>query len=379
MSVRIAGIGIGRFGRRTESGVELATEAGLRAMEDVGRKPIDLLVVGNMLGEVLEERASPVPRLASRLGLETAAGLRVEAASATGAAAFHAGAAAVASGRSDRALVVAYEKLTGAPTPVVARALSRALAPEEVAVGATMPALSAIIAQLYVSHYHVPLAAFDRVSVHMRAQAARNAAAQFTKPVTEEEVARSRVIASPLRLLHCAAISDGAVALALERGDDGAVVRGMGQGLDAFRVVDRPALTRFIATRTAATRAYEMAHVTPKELEVAEIHDAFAPFALIDLEDLGLADEGTAAQWFEGGKGTPSGPISINPSGGVLGRGHPVGASGLVEIAEVASQIRREAGSHQLDRPVRLGLAQSIGGLASHNFVTILGQGSAPS
>ena len=378
MTVQVTGIGIGRFGRRAESGVELATEAGLRAMEDVGRKPIDLLVVGNMLGEVLEERASPVPRLASRLGLDSAAGMRVEAASATGAAAFHAAVTAIASARSDRALVVAYEKMTGAPTPVVARALARALAPEEVAVGATMPALAAIVAQRYCARYRVPLTVFDRVSAHMRARAALNPAAQFRKPVSAEEVGASRTVSSPLRLLHCAAISDGAAALVVERGEDGAIVRGLGQGLDAFRVVDRPSLSGFAATRSAAARSYEMAHATPKQLDLAEVHDAFAPFALIDLEDLGIADPGGGAAWFDGDRGAPDKALPINPSGGVLGRGHPVGASGLVEIAEIAAQIRGRAGPHQVGSKVRLGLAQSIGGLASHNFVTILGRGGEP-
>ena len=184
------------------------------------------------------------------------------------------------------------------------------------------------------------------------------------------------MVASPLRLLHCASIADGAAAVVLERGEGTVNVLGYGQGLDNFRVTDRIDLTTFSATRTAAKRAYEMARLTRKEVEVVELHDAFAPFALIDLEDIGLAGPGEAARWFEEDWVRSDGRVPVNPSGGVLGRGHPVGASSLCEIAEVALQLFGDAGPHQVARTPKVGLAQSIGGLASHCFVTILGRGA---
>jgi acetyl-CoA acetyltransferase len=181
----------------------------------------------------------------------------------------------------------------------------------------------------------------------------------------------------PLRLLHCGAISDGAVAVVIEKGAGPASVLGFGQGLDTMRIIDRVDSTSFAATRIAAKRAYEMACITRKEIEFVELHDAFAPFALIDLEDLGFCGPGEAGSWFTEGWVAPDGRLPVNPSGGILGRGHPVGASGLAEIAEVACQLRGEAGDRALPRLPRVGLAQSIGGLASHNFVTILGREAA--
>ncbi|MGI0139923.1 MAG: thiolase family protein [Thermoplasmata archaeon] len=372
MSVQVTGIGIARFGKRAESSIDLGTEAGTRAMEEVGRRPIDLLVVGNMLAEALEGTSSLVPRLAAPLGLESASGVRVESASATGAAAFHVAAWAIESGRSERALVVATEKMSGVPTAEVARALARSLAPSEIAAGATMPALAALVAQRYRAVHGLDDAAIDAVSVHARAQSARNPHAQFREPVRPEEVRASRTIADPLHLLHCASIADGAAALVLERGRGPATVTGLGQGLDAFRCVDRATLSSFTATKVAAERAYAMARIGPKDLGVVELHDAFAPFAMIDLEDLGVAAPGEGSRWYTDGGARPDGRLPINPSGGLLGRGHPVGVSGLCAIAEIASQLRGSAGDHQIARPVRVGLAQSIGGLASHNFVTIL-------
>jgi acetyl-CoA acetyltransferase len=105
---------------------------------------------------------------------------------------------------------------------------------------------------------------------------------------------------------------------------------------------------------------------------VAELHDAFAPFLLIDLEDMGFAPPGTAPRWFADRRAPPEGP-ALNPSGGILGRGHPVGASGLAEIASLVEQLRGEAGKMAVDPRPRAGVAHSIGGMASHNFVTILG------
>ncbi len=378
MTAHVTATGFARFGKRPEGLPELLVEAGEAALAGVGRRTIDLLVIGNMSGTVLGGVENLTARVADRLGLDGASGYRVEAASASGAAAFQAAAASIESGRSERALVLAGEKMTGLPTADVARVLALSLAPSEVAAGATMPALASLVAQRYQERYGVPTAAFDAVTVAARRNGARNPNAQFTSPVSVEEVAGSRPVALPLRLLHCAAISDGSVAVVLERGDGPARVLGLGQGFDAMMVVDRPDLTSFRASRVAARRAYESARLTRKEIGVVELHDAFAPFALIDLEDLGICGPGEAPGWFERTQGGRSGPVTLNPSGGILARGHPVGASGLAAIAEVARQLRGEAGATQADPVPKVGLAHSIGGLASHNFVEILGRGDRP-
>lgn len=377
MKVHVASTGLARFGKRSEGLVELLAEAGAEALEGIGRKPIDCLIVGNMAAGSLGGEENLTARIADRLGLDAASGFRVEAASASGAASFHAGVAAVAGGSSERALVLAGEKMTSLPTDQVAAVLARSLAPSEMQIGATMPALAAVVAQVYLHRYGLEAEAMDAVTVAARTAAAQNPNAQFRVPVTAAEVAASRPIALPLRLLHCSAISDGAAAVVLERGPGAATVLGLGQGRDALQVVDRSDITTFRATRIAAQRAYEMAHLNRKQIAFAELHDAFAPFALIDLEDIGVCGPGEAAQWFSSGATAPNGRFPVNVSGGLLGRGHPVGASGLVQIVEVARQLRSEAGPMQLGGAHGIGLAQSIGGLAAHNFVSILGQEAA--
>jgi acetyl-CoA acetyltransferase len=375
-SAHVTASAVGRVGKRPEGLLDLLTEVGLRALEGVGRRPIDLLVVGTMVGGSLAGVESVTAATAERLGLDPARGYRIEAASATGAAAFHVASSEVMSGRSKRALVVAGEKMTGLPTEEVTRVLARSLHPTEQAVGATMPALAAIVAQRYMTRHEVDPAAFDAVTVLARQAARGNPNAQFPTPVSREEVSQSRWIAPPLKLLHCSAISDGAAAVVVEEGSGEATVLGLGQGFDAFALMDRNELTSFRATRLAAQRAYEMAGITRKEVQFAELHDAFAPFALVDLEDIGMCGAGEAGKWFLEGATSPEGRFPVNPSGGLLGRGHPVGATGLIGIAEVARQLTGEAGPLALPKLPNVGVAQSIGGLASHNFVTILGRGT---
>jgi acetyl-CoA C-acetyltransferase len=375
--VQVAAAAVGRFGRRPEPLVELLAEAGNLALERIGRRPVDLLIVGNMAASVLGETENLTARVADRLGLDGAAGLRVEAASASGAAAFHAGVWAVAAGGYRRALVLAGEKMTDRPTAEVARVLGRSLAPTEIRVGATMPGLAAIVTQRYLDKFALDDHAFDAVSVAARTASSRNPNAQFQTPVSSEEVAASRPVALPLRLLHCSAVSDGAAAVVLEPGEGAATVLGIGQGFDTLAVTERDDLTSFRATRVAAQRAYETAGLTRKEVDFAELHDAFAPFALIDLEDVGICGPGEAPSWFAQGWTGAEGRCPVNPSGGLLGRGHPVGASGLAQIAEVSRQLTGEAGAMAVSKSPRVGLAQSIGGLAAHNFVTILGRGGA--
>ena len=315
-----------------------------------------------------------LPHLAGRLSLDSAQGLRVDSASGTGGMAFHAAVLALESGRYERALVVAAEKMTDRPTAVITKELSASLHTSEVASGATMPALAALVIQRYLERHGFTPAILDTATAHARAMAARNPNAHFQTAVSPEEVTKSRPVALPLRLLHCSAISDGATAVVVERGQGPATVLGLGQGMDALRLTDRTELTPFAATRIAAKRAYESAHLTRKEIEVAEVHDAFSPFGMIHIEDLGLCGPGEGPGWFEKGHAELNGRLPVNPSGGVVGRGHPVAASGLAEIAEVAMQLRGEAGHHAIGHRPRIGLAQAMSGIGTHNFVTILGR-----
>ena len=205
MTVHISSVGMGRFGKRPEGLIDLAAEAAGLALEGVGRKPIDLLVAGSMFAQGPQGREALLPRLVGRLGLESAAGFRVDSSSGTGGMAFHNAVLALETGRFERALVVAAEKMTDRSTAEITKDLAASLHMSEVAAGATTPGLAAIVTQRYLQRYGLTPVVCDLATVHARSMAVANPNAHFQKAVTAEDVASSRPVALPLRLLHCSA------------------------------------------------------------------------------------------------------------------------------------------------------------------------------
>jgi acetyl-CoA C-acetyltransferase len=233
-----------------------------------------------------------------------------------------------------------------------------------------MPALAGIITRVAMHRRGMTLKEMSQVAVKNHAHGARNPYAHFQEPVTLEAVMESRLVADPLRLFHCCPISDGAAALVLT-GDPGAVrIAGIGQGTDSIAVRYRAELTSFRATYDAAQTAYAMAGFGPERVDVAELHDAFAPFELISLEDTGLIPPGKAGRATLDGETAIGGRLPVNPSGGLKARGHPLAATGIAQLVELYWQLTGQAAGRQVEARVALG--QSIGGLAANNWVTLL-------
>jgi hypothetical protein len=182
-------------------------------------------------------------------------------------------------------------------------------------------------------------------------------------------------VATPLRLYDCAPITDGAAALILTSNTTDVRIAGIGQGTGPVSLQDREVFTSFPATRIAAARAYEMAKLTPRDIDFAEVHDAFTPFEIVSSEDLGFFPPGKGGESSLDGKTALDGQIPINPSGGLKARGHPVGASGLAQIVEATRRLR---GQEPLKRAAKRALTQSTGGMGTNNFVTILERADAP-
>jgi acetyl-CoA acetyltransferase len=209
-----------------------------------------------------------------------------------------------------------------------------------------------------------------QVAVKNHAHAARNPYAHFREPVTVEQVQNSRIVADPLRLLHCCPISDGAAAVVLTAKRGPVRIAGIGQGTDTLAVRHRDELTHFKATRIAARGAFAMAGFGPARVDFAEVHDAFASFELIALEDLGLVPPGKAGRATLDGETALDGRLPINPSGGLKARGHPLAATGIAQIVECVWQLTGRAQGRLVSG--RIALAHSIGGLATNNWVTLL-------
>lgn len=357
------------IGRRSEPLQTLMAEAALMALAAAGIDRPDALVVAAMNPEEFVGDGNFASNVATHMGFADVPALRIETATSSGAAALYAGFAEVAAGLRRSVLVVGGEKMTHLPTPRLSEIIARSIDPYERSYGATMPALAGMITRSLMARQGVTLREISQVAVKNHANAARNPYAHYREPVTLEAVMESRVVAEPLRLMHCCPISDGgaAVVLTAERGP----VRfaGVGQGTDTLAVRHRSDLTTFRATQMAAREAFAMAGFGPERVDFAEVHDAFAPFELIALEDIGLIPPGKAGRATLDGETALDGRLPINPSGGLKARGHPLAATGIAQVVECVWQLTGLAEGRQVAG--RVALSHSIGGLATNNWVTL--------
>ena len=369
LNVWVAGAGMTRIGKRSEALPDLMAEAAHVALSAAALEEPDAIVVATMNPEEFLGDGNFASHVATHMGFANVPTLRVETATSSGAAAFYMAFAQVAAGLHRRVLVVGGEKMTHLSTPRVSELIGRSIDPYERSYGATMPALAGLITRALTAH-GIGLREFSQVAVKNHANAARNPYAHFPQPVTLNAVMESRMVADPLRLLHCCPISDGAAAVVLTAEPTPVRVAGIGQGTDTLAVRHRHALTSFRATQEAAKAAYAMAGFGPERVDFAELHDAFTPFELIALEDTGLVPPGKAGRATLDGDTALDGRIPINPSGGLKARGHPLAATGVAQIVECVWQLTGGAPGRQLSG--RVALAHSIGGLATNNWVSLL-------
>jgi len=317
--------------------------------------------------------------MATWLGIPGVAAAKIEAACASGSAAFHQAYLAVASGVYDCVLVGGVEKMTDAVVHDVTAALVMADDAEYTAfTGASFVGLNAIVYRYYMEKYGVKQEDIALFSVHDHKYAVDNPHAQFRFTVTLEKVLSSPLVADPIRLLECSPIGDGADALVLctakfikENGLNVAVeVAASTAATDTISLADREDLTTLTATVKAAKKAYRIAKIEPKDIDVMEIHDAFTILGVIHLEDLGFAKKGEGWKLVKEGEIEKDAKIPTNLSGGLKARGHPVGATGVYQIYEIYQQLMGKA-PNQVDG-AEIGLAQSVGGVGGTVVINIL-------
>jgi acetyl-CoA C-acetyltransferase len=285
----------------------------------------------------------------------------------------------VAAGAFDLVLVAGVEKMTSESTARVAEILASAGdLGGEIRAGATFPALFAMIARRHMFEYGTAREHLAAVAVKNHANGAKNPYAHMRKVVTLETVLGARPVAEPLTVYDCSLISDGAAAVLLaplERAGEFRArpvrVRAVAQASDRLALQDKPDITTLAAVRRAAEKAYRMAGVSPSDIEFAELHDCFTIAEIVALEDLGFVNKGEGGPFTAAGCTALDGRLPVNASGGLKSKGHPVGATGVAQIGDVAEQIRGEAGERQVKRH-SLGLAQNLGGSGATAVVTIL-------
>lgn len=382
--VAIAGIAKTAFGAFPDRDLRsLAEEAGRKCLEDGHARPgqVQAFWLGNFAGPAFVGQNHLAPWVASALGIHGVPATRIEAACASGGAAFFHAWLAVAAGIYDLALVIGVEKMTSQPTPKVAEILASAgEVGGEMKAGATFPALFAMIARRHMHQYGTRREHLAAVAVKNHANAAKNPLAHMRKPITLEQALAGRAVAEPLTLYDCSLISDGAAALLLAPLERAAEfterpvrVLAAAQTSDRFALQDKDDITTFPAVRLAAQQAYRMAGLSAAAIEFAEVHDCFTIAEIIATEDLGFAPRGQGGPYCAQGCTALEGVRPVNPSGGLKAKGHPVGATGVAQICDLAMQIRGEAGEIQVKRH-SVGLAQNLGGSGATAVVTILGR-----
>jgi acetyl-CoA acyltransferase len=381
--VFVVGAGMTRFAKSDQSLRELAALAARDACEDAGVAPsmLEAAYVGNgAAGLVTGQEMIRGQVMLSSLGLSGIPIFNVENACASGSTAFHLGWQAVATGLHDLVLCLGAEKLTHEDKTVSMRAISAAadvevLAeieaardPEEATAGRHRSYFMDIYAEMtrsYMARSTATEKDFARVVVKNQGHGALNPRAQYGGAFTIDRVLDSRMVVDPLRLLMCSPISDGAAAVILASADGKDRLASTGPRVLASVLLSGnahdPAVPASGSTGRAAAKAYEMAGVGPEDLDFAEVHDASAPAELMIYEQIGLASPGEGAALLASGRTQLGGDIPVNTSGGLLSKGHPIGATGLAQVCEATWQLRGEAGDRQVIGAA-VGLAQNGGG-----------------
>lgn len=356
MTVAVHGVGTSHFGRQPDRSLtDLAWDAVREALADAGREDVDAVYVGTVFGA-----PGVAQRVLHALGITGVPVVTIENACASGTTAFVEAHEAVRTGRYGRVLALGLEQMS--------TAFGGAIHPEpsdpEGVSGLALPALYAMAAHRYLQTGLATAEQLAAVSVKNHAHALHNDRAQYSGRYTVADVLASRMIADPLTLLQCCPTSDGAAAAVLAPATGGSreiPVRGLGFRSGALWDHRSPHVWGYDLVAETSARAYEKAGVGPQDVHVFEVHDAFTIGEIATTEALGIVGHGDGGKAAQSGHTGLGGSQPVNPSGGLLSRGHPLGATGLAQLAEIVWQLRGEAGNRQVDG-ARIGVVETMGG-----------------
>jgi acetyl-CoA C-acetyltransferase len=347
---------------------QLGAQAICKALDDAKVERADSLYVGNMLAGRVSGQENLGTLLADETGLLPIEAVKVEAACGSGGAAVRSAALAIAAGASDCAIAVGVEKMTDAPADTIAAALAGASDQDyEASLGLSFVAVAALLMQRYIYEFGRSRAEFAPfvVTAHRNAISAKHA--MFRSGITTEQFVRSPMASSPLGVLDAAPVCDGAAAVilcskeALRPHHRPIRVAASAMATDTISLAARRSLMRLQAAETSAEKAYRIANLSAKDIQLFEPHDAFSIMTALSLEACGFSKLGSALDMAAAGAFEPDGVLPICTFGGLKARGHPVGASGVYQIVEACMQLRGDAEKNQISGVSRA-MTQSIGG-----------------
>ena len=380
--VAVIGVGVTKFGKHDRTSAELFAEAAVEALADAEIEPrmVQALYYGNVVGGETEKQLHTGPQAASLLGIPAVPTTRFETACASSHAAFRHAVMEVGSGVSDVVLVGGAERVLNVTTEESTEYFAYASdAAWEQTLGLTFPGVFALIARAHMTKYGTTEEQMAAVAVKNHRHGTLNPKAQFRKEITLEQVMKSAKVADPLKLYDCCPFSDGGAAVVLASEDiarrrpRAVWVLGSAAASDSMLLHGKRDLARVPATERAAAAAYRQAGLSPSDVDVVELHDCFTMAEIVATEGLGFFEPGTGGLAAEKGWTSLGGKIPVNPSGGLKAKGHPIGATGAAQVAEIVTHLRGEAGPRQVDG-AKVGLAHTLGGNTATVLVSLFGR-----
>jgi acetyl-CoA C-acetyltransferase len=376
--IKVAGQYVSKFGELWDKDIkDLFAESlyGVLQNSNFEINQIDAIFVANMNAGTYSGQNHLNALVAEIAGVNIPS-YRVESACASGGMAINLAYLSIQSGQYNNVLVIGAEKMTDNKVGDVTKGLATAGDEEfEGFYGVTFPSLYAMIARSYLHNYNLKSDILGLPSIKNHFHASLNPNAQFQNTINLEQVNNSSLVSDPLRLLHCSPITDGAAAIILTNDKSNkSNVEFVSSSLaqDTLSLHNREELHYFKSTRIATQKALQSANISISDVSVAEVHDCFSIAELVAYEDLGLAKPGEAYKLLENGDTYLDGKIPVNPSGGLKGCGHPVGATGIKQVAELYQQISGQAGKRQIQKNLAYGLAHNVGGSGATCSINIL-------
>ncbi|GKV63922.1 MULTISPECIES: beta-ketoacyl synthase N-terminal-like domain-containing protein [unclassified Sporosarcina] len=372
-NVYIEGIGMTKFGKFVDRSMKsLLLDACVEALEDAGNPKVDAVFVGNFMGGSISNQEILGAIVANELGLGYVPTAKVEGACASGGIALRQGIMGILSGEYETVLVAGVEKMKHASTADVTQAINAAMDTDsnEKQAGLTFPGFFGVLANRYFHETDATKEHLAMIALKNRENALNNPLAQFQKPTTMDEIMSARIITSPLGLFDCSPTTDGAAALIISNKKGKIHIRSSAQSSGPTQMQDADDLLALPAVWESGRMAYEKAGVGPEDIDVVEIHDCFSMTEMIATEELGFFRKREGWLAVEQGRTKATGDKPVNTSGGLLSRGHPIGATGIAQIYHLVRQLRGTA-PNQVEG-ARLALAQNLGGTGSYSTVHIL-------
>lgn len=380
-SVFVVGSAMSKFGKMKESSREAISAVSLKSILDAGLSPndIDSAFYSNAFG-VTENQLHLGPLINSAVGIPEKPSLTVESACSSSSAAMHEAFVHIASGMEDVCLVAGGEKLSHLST--MSATTYFAMGSDytyEALNGVTFPGLYAVMAMAHMRKYGTNEEMLASVAIKNHANAMGNPLAHLQKSLTKEAYLESPIIAYPFHLYDCCPFSDGAAAVVLASeekarelgGGEMVEVLASERGGTVATLQDRKEMTGIAGAELAGKKALNRAHLQPKDIDVAEVHDCFTIAEIMATEDLGFFEKGKGGRAALEGATAIGGDIPVNPSGGLKAKGHPVSATGAAQIHELYEQLLGKSGSRQVEG-AETALAHNVGATGGSCSVHIL-------